>query len=245
MLNFICIGAQKAGTTWLFDKLKMHPNVYFPLGKEVNFWNNKFYNSPLFKEIYHASMNGPVVDMGDYICGEITPEYVLMDEKQIKVLKKHHPNIKIILMVRNPVERAWSAIKMTFNYMKLDLSELDNNKRIINGITSGLTYEMGLYGNILKKWKSYYSEEQIKVVFFDDFIKKSKPVISEVCQFLDLDDSFFYDIPDSILDKPSLQGMKKKIDKNVYNTCIKAYANDLNSFQKDTRKDLSHWLSER
>lgn len=45
MLDFLGIGAQKAGTTWLYEKLRLHPDIAFPAGKEVHFWDQKYGSS--------------------------------------------------------------------------------------------------------------------------------------------------------------------------------------------------------
>lgn len=68
MLDFLGIGAQKAGTTWLQVMLSQHPEIHFPLGKEVHFWNHQYKGLAWYQAHFNNSHQN---------CkqGEITPAY--------------------------------------------------------------------------------------------------------------------------------------------------------------------------
>lgn len=241
MLNFVVIGSQKCGTTWLFDKLKMHPRIYFPVGKEGNHWNHRFYLGDVYRNIYYAAMNGPVVDLCHYVCGDITPEYAIMPVEQIQNLKKHHPDVKLFLMVRHPIERAWSAIKMTYKYHNMDLSSLSDEKAI-QAITTGKTAELGQYDLIIKNWLSVFPPSQLHIIFFEDLTSHYRYILAQCCSIIGVESSFFEQIPDAILSTPSLKGMAYPLQPRSYESCIDFYYPAIRFLSDYTGRNLSHWL---
>jgi len=241
MLNFIVIGSQKCGTTWLFDKLKMHPRMYFPMGKEPGYWNDNFYKGQVYRQIYNGRMNGTVVKLNNYVCGEMSTLYSIMPPEQIENLCKHHPNIKLILMVRNPVERAWSAINMHYKFNNMDISELTEEKAI-KAITGAKTAKLGQYDVIIKKWLKFYQKEQLQIIFFDDIQTKYQEILRDVSKHIGIEADFFEKIPDSLLKTPSMQGQKKALSNHIYDTCIDFYRPSIHFLSHYIGRNLDDWL---
>ena len=235
------IGSQKCGTTWLFDKLKMHPRLYFPVGKEGNHWNHEFYEGKLYRSLYHAAMHGPVVDLCRYICGEMTPEYAIMPVEQIQNLKDHHPNVQIFLMVRNPIERAWSAIKMTYRYHQLDLAKLSEQETIL-AITTGKTAALGQYDRIIKNWLSVFDDSQFHILFFDDLTSHYREMLSKVCHAVGAETNFFDQIPNATLQTASMVGLQHPLNNSVYAQCLEFYRPSIRFLADDTDRNLDRWL---
>lgn len=244
MLNFVVIGSQKCGTTWLFDKLKMHPNLYFPVGKEGNYWNHKFYQGDVYRSIYHAAMNGPIVELCHYVCGDITPEYSIMSLEQIQVLYDHHPDIHLFLMVRNPILRAWSAIKMTYQYYNMNLANL-TDEQAIQGITTGKTAALGQYDVMVQSWIKIFDPTQLHIIFFDDLPTHYRDVLNKTCLITNVATDFFDQIPDSILKAPSLVGNNCPLKPAIYHQCLKFYQPAINFLADYTNRNLDHWLAGR
>jgi hypothetical protein len=241
MLDFLVIGSQKCGTTWLFDKLKMHPRLYFPVGKEANHWNHRFYLGDVYRSLYHAAMNGPVVELSHYVCGEMTPEYAIMPLEQIQNLKQHHPDLQLFLMVRNPIQRAWSAIKMTYEYHKLDWATL-TDERAIQAITTGKTAELGQYNIIINRWLEVFSPSQLHILFFDDLPTHYRDVLNKCCSVLNVETGFFEQIPDVVLADPSLKGVERPLKPAVYRGCTDFYRSSVKFLSEYTGRNLNHWL---
>ena len=100
--DFLGVGVQKAGTTWLSENMRCHPEMYLPEEKELEFFSPKFdkglkYYSDKFK------------DSGAKFKGEISPNYCTLREEVIQYMQSLIPDAKIILLLSNPVERSWSA----------------------------------------------------------------------------------------------------------------------------------------
>ncbi|MGH8601683.1 MAG: hypothetical protein ACREXR_02545 [Gammaproteobacteria bacterium] len=113
----MCFGAQKAATTWLFNMLSMHPRIYFPLGKESNAWLIDPEDGPREKILYSYFISRFQKQFQDtnsiYKCGDISPYYATMEEQKIIRIYDRFPQVKTIYLIRHPVDRAWSAVRMS------------------------------------------------------------------------------------------------------------------------------------
>jgi len=116
MLNFLGIGAQKCGTTWLYAMLSKHPDIAFPGGKEIHFWSEDDYQERL--AWYQNLFSGD-----EQVKGEITPAYAFLDGGRIKEIYRLVPDLRLIYMIRNPVNRAWSNALMALPRVQMKLEE--------------------------------------------------------------------------------------------------------------------------
>ncbi len=108
--DFICIGAQRAGTTWLYQCLKEHPAVFVPEKKEVRFFNYQ-YSEGL--DWYRSHFEG---HQPGQILGELTPDYHRQAEA-IDRIAKDVPGVKLVYVLRDPVARAYSQYSL---YLETD-----------------------------------------------------------------------------------------------------------------------------
>src|SRR5690606_19149476 len=116
--NFLVIGAQKAGTTWLYDVLRRHPDIFLPETKELSYFcqldsdgNELNHFSRLDLAWYEGFFSAQDTETA---IGEISPMY-LCDEMAPRRIASTFPSIKLIAALRDPVERAASEYWMTFN----------------------------------------------------------------------------------------------------------------------------------
>ena len=120
-LSFLCIGAQKAGTTWLHTQLQKCPRLSLPVEeKEVHFWDWHWRKGIdwYVRQFDHPprSSNTKNEDSGSQshsqLHGEITPCYVVLPPATIAEIHRCFPNLKIVFVARDLVDRAWSAMIM-------------------------------------------------------------------------------------------------------------------------------------
>src|SRR3989344_3247775 len=110
MVNFIGIGAGRSGTIWMLNALEEHPQIWFPNPRELNYFSSpREDNSP--SEYEKRGIKG-YLDLfkkcpKEKICGEFSSHY-MPDPKVSKIIKEHFPNVKILAIIREPVERAFS-----------------------------------------------------------------------------------------------------------------------------------------
>ena len=196
--NFLGIGAQKSGTTWLYKNLRKHPQLYLPETKEIHYFDWYFYKSINWYCKYFKGAKKTQVT------GEITPCYSALSERKIKLIHKMNPKLKVILLLRNPIERAWSqavmnlvkrkkaniAIVDLFSIMKLAAStrkkdfHLIKNEEFIAHFNHPRSIERGNYLNILKKWGKYFPNNQIFIGDYNQLKISPDKLLNEIFDFL-------------------------------------------------------------
>lgn len=107
-IDFVVIGAQKAGTTALFDYLREDPHIFLPEEKEVHFFDDESQDwaRPDYSAFHRKFEFG-----SGRLCGEVTPIYMYWPNA-LERIRAYRPDIKLICLLRDPVERAWSHWRM-------------------------------------------------------------------------------------------------------------------------------------
>jgi len=204
--DFIIIGAQKSGTTSLYDLVSKHPGVIPPRHKELHYfstskygWGTRWYrlNFPtkLEKGILKKKLHHQV------ITGEATPNYILHPNTK-KRIKNLIPKAKIIVILRNPVDRAYSHYNHNVRRKLENLSfeeaiqekrfEGEEDKIYDDKFYEASNYNMysyllrGRYAEQLEDWFKIFKKDQILVVSFEEFIKIPNKVLNEIFEFLEL-----------------------------------------------------------
>lgn len=199
--NFILIGAAKSGTTSFYNYVKQHPSVYVsPVAKTnffvSNFINGKARNEDLdftseqiqnlkfavtTEESYQQLFQD--IPAGKTALGEISPMY-LNSFVAAQKIKSSNPNVKLIAMLRNPVDRAYSGYQMQLRQAGEERdfsSNLDPEEIYIRG---------GFYYDQLKRFFDVFDRSQIKIFLFEDFKQNPRQIIQEMFNFIGVDNSF-------------------------------------------------------
>jgi len=194
MLNFLGIGAQKAGTTWLYEMLSLNPAIDFPAEKEVHFWNAQqgegiaWYDS-LFK-------NGKP----EHIQGEITPAYALLNLDDIKKIHAHYPHLRLIYIIRNPIERAWSSALMALGRAEMLISEA-SDQWFIDHFNSKGSLQRGDYENCIRKWRRVYDSEQLLILRYEEIKNSPRDLLVKCCEHLGVKSDSYLAMNDEIFQK--------------------------------------------
>ena len=199
--NLLVIGGQKCGSTWIHYKLNNHVDCFMSKTKEVGFFLKNIDDQNLVDYKEHFK-----IDSQKYTYyGESTPVYFWTYDKAAKYCQynfgnKHIPStihrslgskLRIVLSLRNPVDRAVSAY---FHHFKN--GRFRGNESILDVGNQFGIIDMGFYKRHLKHWYKYYSKENFTTVFFDDI--KSKPKETLIAMFKDLKISHEIDYLDGI-----------------------------------------------
>lgn len=190
ILDFVVIGAQKAGSTFVMQCLQDHPGIYMPHG-ETPFFQDPDYGIDRLHVLEQA-----VRDAKDgQLRGIKRPNYLGQAEVPERIAS-HMPRGKIIAVLRNPVTRAISAY---FHFLKaghIPLVPVDHGLRaILEGkwqkdyphATTILTY--GRYDEHLARFAEYFVAERTKLVVLDDISLDPEGVVQDLYRFLEIDDS--------------------------------------------------------
>ena len=175
--DFVGVGVQRGGTSWLYKCLSEHPEIFMPK-KEVHFFNRHYYDGiQYYQELFDAGKSTAVK-------GEITPDYI-NSPKAIERLHEHYPNAKIIIILREPFERTYSAIGLLRSYGKFKDQSFDE---IIQ--SNRWAVEQSLYSKQLEHLISLFGKDQVKVFFFEDIKRKPLWLVQQVCKFIGVDSEF-------------------------------------------------------
>jgi hypothetical protein len=198
-LDFICIGAAKAGTTTLFELLKSHPDLLMPSEKEVPFFSNDTAYSKGLAWYMQTYFSKPT--QSDTLCGTITPQYMLGEngitpDEIAERIHQSSPAVKLIVILRHPIERAYSHYKMSAQRGHLsDTFEasvdklLDEPAMLEQARQGSLSIENNFllgseYGHELSSFYDRFDNDRILVLFTDDLKRDPQSVIDRVTDFL-------------------------------------------------------------
>lgn len=188
-IDFIGIGTSKAGTTWISEMLDAHPGICMSEPKEVNYFNEQdnYYingiNSNYSKGFSWYEKHFLHWKAGQII-GEFTPKY-LSDSKAPLRIKKAFPNVKLIVCLRNPVDRAFSQ----YNFIKYFKKKEDRSFAEV--VRKEPQYiEKGLYCKHLNKYFQYFDKNQIHIIWFEDIKNHPDDVLKKLFHFLGVDETF-------------------------------------------------------
>jgi hypothetical protein len=207
--NFIIVGAVKAGTSSIFRYMRQHPEIHTSSRKEPSFF--LFDSSvPDFQGPGdHIFYRNVVVSLEDYealfagagnkkAVGEASASY-LHDESAPRRISNLIPGAKIIVVLRNPIERAYSHYWMyrstgrereTFA-AALDLEE---QRRRMNWAPGWQYSRIGLYSNHISRYLSFFPKEQCLFALYDELDHDPVAFMKKVFAFLEVDDSFVSDM---------------------------------------------------
>jgi hypothetical protein len=191
-LDFIVAGAQKAGTTALNYYLKRHPCIALPIKKELHFFDNDelFVTDEVSYEPLHK-MFRPV--RPGSIAGENTPNYLYWPPALARI-RTYNPAIKLIILLRNPIERAFSQWNMQ-RVRGLDpLDFLDavqiEPERLANLPPAKLRkfayVDRGRYATQIERALSIFPREQLLILKYEAFRGRQREVVDKVFEFLKL-----------------------------------------------------------
>jgi hypothetical protein len=180
--DFLGIGAQKAGTSWLCECLRAHPEVFVAEKKELHFFNYLYKRRSL--QWYASQFEQGRARRK----GEFTPAYSVLPEEMIERIYKIVPNAKIILLIRNPIERAWSAARMELCQLPGRKIEEVTDREFIAHFRSATSIAKGDYSDIKKRWCQYFPESALFVSFFDFIEQRPDDLLRQVFAFLEIED---------------------------------------------------------
>jgi hypothetical protein len=193
--NFLIVGAAKAGTTSLAKYLSQHEDIFVPEKKELRFFvRNELFNANPEDPLINWILRDSVLDEKEYfglfegnerLAGEASVHYLYHYNEAILNIKKYIGDVKIIIILRDPVKRLISNYEFLYNAHFSDLqTELDKeDERRKKGYNAFWYYKsLGLYSNQVKAYLENFT--QVKVLLFEDFIENTKTEMDGIFKFL-------------------------------------------------------------
>jgi len=231
--SFLGIGAHKAGTSWLYQQLSSHPEVYMSPKKEIHFFDrspryssrNTLAESSPFKRPFrleHQDLRRTVFDIvrmakcaltsdfeqaewyrrwvfGYYdeewyaslfpqsarykAYGEISPSYSILDSEDVARIKRLNPDMKLLLLLRDPIDRAWSNIRYGHSNKHLNV-DLDSPDDIIRVLQQPKVVLRGDYERTLNIYLDHFDSSQVLVCFYEAIKHDPIGLMSGITEFL-------------------------------------------------------------
>lgn len=278
--DFLCIGAQKAGTTWLYDQLRQLDLFALTPIKELHYFDRdpayispntvsitKFQNRLIdprwcvrvakdfrrivrdkgsfedFRFLWHwHSMNYSdksykrLFDKWEKnkIKGEITPSYSFLLRKDIERIYQINPEIKIVFLLRDPIDRSWSHCR----FYKPDITY--SIRSLIEFIDGDLHTIRGDYLSTIESYKSVFPKNQILLAYFDGISIDPLRLLSEITQFLG---GRSFDLRSlATLSKKSNPSANKDIPDEVYEYLKSKYEKQIRLLASDHGSFANKWL---
>jgi len=253
--DFVGVGCQKCGSTWLSYVLEQHPGVLIRQ-KETGFYTRYFHKGYRWYHAFFADKNGR-------IAGEITPDYFISPRPDPShkefypkwnprlsfifwhprrppardELFRHYPDVRVFAIFRNPIDRAWSHYwfwrekKKRLNKRVVPFEEMfrDDGRWILT---------QGKYTDYLASWRECFPD--MGVFFFDDLLSDPLGLAQSLYRFVGVDDTFVPSLTENMM-----KGTYKPMPREVWALLVDAYRDEIVRFANATGRDLSHWLEAR
>lgn len=172
--GLLCIGAQKAGTTWLYENLAPHPGLFVPPHvKEVHYFDFLFHERL-------ADYAAVFAEAGERVGCDITPNYGRLRSGRIAFVRRVMPEARLVFLMRNPIERAWSQAVMDLTTRSgralgdVAPTELSAHFR------SPAVLRNGRYTEMIDHWLAHFPEEQLLLGFYEDVQERPRELLARV-----------------------------------------------------------------
>jgi len=214
--DFLILGPQRTGTTWLAENLRIHPEVFVTDPKEIFFFNSlgntrhfqhhnqfqpqsndlswylEFFDQPIWVRLrkLFATTKKHGRPYAIKMRGEATASYAAgTDPEVINEILLLNPEIKVVLMVRNPIQRAWSHVKKDLlnesfmNRTERNLHEV-NVEEMEEFMASPYQLACGDYRTMITTWGTQVGDGNLHIGFFDDIHNDPESFLLEMFRFL-------------------------------------------------------------
>ena len=288
-IDFLGIGAQKAATSWLWENLRQHPDIWLPPKKELHYFDRSpAYPSPgylasdrlftrvfgknkgdrKFRKIFPRDMKAAYKKkdweetrwmlryyLGTYnddwyrslfkngagkLKGEITPSYALLNEADVQRISENFPSLKIIFLLRNPIDRAWAQVR--YNWTRGKFKNIHDHDKVKSFIESRSQSLRSDYIRTLDIWGARFPEEQIFIGFFDDVVRSSQSLIHNILEFLEVENTRFTD--KKTLDKKVKVSKPLEFPEEIKSYLSMKYLPELQALSERVGSHATRWLEE-
>lgn len=204
--DFIIAGCGKAGTSALYQYLNEHPQVFMSKPKEPRYFaypehrpnycgyrdEERFNATTVWRWNDYCSLFDEAGN--DKIVGEASPIYMAY-ENVPKLISETLPEVKIIIMLRHPVERAYSAylhqVRERCEQLSFEDALLAESDRTRQNWAGHWRYKaLGFVADVLGTYVAVFPKGKLKIILYEDFKRDNQQVLKDVLSFLNIDDNF-------------------------------------------------------
>ncbi|MDR6999845.1 sulfotransferase domain-containing protein [Neobacillus niacini] len=184
--DFLIIGTQKGGTTSLYNYLIQHPQIMQAKKKEIHFFDLKYHKGMKW---YKRQFPLKPTSLGGFKTGEATPKYIFDKDVPERVFKQM-PAVKLIVLLRNPVDRAFSNYQMDLDSkLPLLLHQGSNDQfmtfeEALEANIGQIYLKKGMYAEQLERWLKWFPTNQLLIIQSEKFFSNPAQTLTKVYRFL-------------------------------------------------------------
>ena len=244
--DFFVIGVVKGGTTSLYTYLDQHPEIFVPRIKETNHFAaadiqhqyflptyakdvdidlNRYFKKGMPEVIHIAHVDSTEhyrqlfdIEHNAKRIGDVSNSYMICPSSA-EAIHSHDPESRIIVVLRNPISRAWSQYLMNIREAKVECNGLieefeHDRKRPHTGWGVSHQYlELGHYAEQLNRYYELFPKDQVHVVLYEDYRKDPEGVLKRICHFLQVDGDFSFDFSEqrNRASRPRSEGLNRAL----------------------------------
>jgi hypothetical protein len=212
--DFLCVGMEKAATSWLYDQLRAHPDFWMPPVKELRYLH---VDKPTMDDVVRLLRNqketgkrarginqvfleeagglaGQPRNLDRYgalfrfkskqLSGDISPGYWRLKPSDIAAVGARFPHVRVLLMVRDPVERAWSHISMLHRRGAFDAGMAKDGIVFARWFARSPAKRATFASRVPQRWAESAPATPFRFFFFDDVVAVPQRVRTEIVDFL-------------------------------------------------------------
>jgi LPS sulfotransferase NodH len=201
--DFLGIGAMRSGTSWLRKHLNNHPRVWMAEPKEVHFFDRHFEERrwPLLSSEREARLRygayfAEAPTESGTVTGEFTPAYAVLPDERIATIRRWMPDLKVVFIMRDPVERAWSHARKDFaKYWGKEpgSATLDDLRPFFDDPN---VHRRGDYLSCLRAWLAYFPRERFLLSCMEDIVADPHDLLRAHFEFLGVDPALAKEDPE-------------------------------------------------
>jgi hypothetical protein len=246
-VGFLLIGAQKAGTTALDHYLRQHPQIGMARTKEVHFFDNEeaFRSGQADSDQYERAFD---FAPGRTIHGESTPIYLYWVPCAERI-HRYNPEMKLIAILRHPMERAFSHWNMEFNRkaehrdlltaLRGEQELIVSGRQVQHRVRSYL--HRGFYAEQIARYQRFFGPEQMLFINHDLFRTEPRACLARIFHFLGVADDV-YDLAPVELNRGEAS---LSIPQAEFNRINALFHHDISTLEARLGWDLQNWLVQR
>ncbi|MEM9907106.1 MAG: sulfotransferase, partial [Cyanobacteria bacterium P01_D01_bin.44] len=195
--TFLIIGVQKSGTTSIYNYLKRHPQIFMSPVKETNFFEREWTQE--LPEVL-ARRKTPINTLADYTqlfvgatdeiaLGEASPNYMFHHQRSVELIHAQIPDAKLIAVLRNPVERAYSDYLMNVRDA-VGKQHRSLAEQVKTRGESSYVLLKGKYTDSIQHFIDVFGADQVQVFLYDDLRKDAIAFMQQMYEFIGVDTTF-------------------------------------------------------